>query len=59
MDADLVIFDYDTVRDTADFIESNKLSDGIEYVIVGGEVVYHDKELTGATPGKVILHHKK
>lgn len=59
MDADLVIFNYDTVRDTADFIESNKLSEGIEYVIVGGEVVYHDKELTGATPGKVILHHKK
>ena len=58
MDADLVLFDYDTVRDTADFLESNKLAEGIEYVIVGGEVVYRDKQLTGAAPGKIILHRK-
>ena len=25
-------------------------------IIVGGEVVYKDKQLTGATPGKVVLH---
>jgi len=56
MDADLVLFNYDTVRDTADFIDSSALSEGIEYVIVGGEVVYKDKQLTGATPGKVVLH---
>ena len=55
-DADLVLFNYETVRDTADFIDSSALSEGIEYVIVGGEVVYKDKQLTGATPGKVVLH---
>lgn len=54
-DADLVVFDYATIKDTADFINSNRLADGIEYVIVAGEVVYHDKKLTGATPGKVLL----
>lgn len=54
-DADLVVFDYDNIRDTATFIDSNLLSDGIEYVIVGGEVVYKDKQLTGATPGKILL----
>ncbi len=59
MDADLVVFNYDTVRDTADFMESSRLADGIEYVIVAGQVVYHDKQLTGATPGKIILHHKQ
>lgn len=59
MDADLVLFNYDTIRDTADFLESSRLADGIEYVIVGGQVVYHDKQLTGATPGKVVLHHQK
>ena len=37
-DADLVVFNYDTIRDTADFIHSNRLAEGIEYVIVGGEV---------------------
>jgi N-acyl-D-amino-acid deacylase len=55
-DADLVVFNYDTIRDTADFIHSNRLAEGIEYVIVGGEVVYEDHHLTGATPGKVLLH---
>ncbi len=55
-DADLVIFDYDTINDVADFINPNELADGIEYVIVGGEVVYHDKKLTGATPGKSIRY---
>lgn len=58
-DADLVVFDYDTVRDTADFINSDKLADGIEYVVVGGEIVYHDKKLTGACPGKIVLHNRK
>ncbi len=58
MDADLVVFNPETVCDTADFLDSNKKSDGIEYVIVAGEVIYKDKQLTGATPGKVILHNK-
>lgn len=55
-DADLVLFNYDELKDGADFLNPNALSEGIEYVIVGGEVVYHDKKLTGATPGKVVLH---
>ena len=59
MDADLVLFNYDTICDTADFMESSRLAEGIEYVIVGGEVVYHAKQLTGATPGRVILHGKR
>ncbi len=58
-DADLVVFNYDTVRDTADFVDSDRLADGIEYVIVGGKIVYKEKKLTGAHPGKIILHHQK
>ncbi len=54
-DADLVIFNYETIKDTANFLNSNLLADGIDYVIVGGEVVYHDKKLTGAKPGRVLL----
>lgn len=57
-DADLVIFDYDKISDTADYINSNTLADGIEYVIVAGEIVYEDKKLTGAMPGKTIRFHK-
>lgn len=55
MDADLVLFNWDTVRDSADFTDPSRLSAGIESVIVGGRVVYRDGALTGATPGKVVL----
>lgn len=57
-DADLVIFDYETIYDTADYVHSNALADGIDYVIVAGEVVYHDKQLTGACPGKTIRYQR-
>lgn len=56
-DADLVIFDYDNLKDTATFRNSNGLTEGIKYVIVNGEVVYHDMKLTGKYPGKVIKHN--
>ena len=56
-DADLVIFDYDKIGPGNTYQEPNLLSEGIEYVIVGGEVVYHDKKLTGKTPGKIVLHN--
>lgn len=58
-DADLVIFDYDNIKDTADYVNSNALSDGIDYVICGGEVIYHDKQLTGAMPGRSIYFNEK
>lgn len=56
-DADLVIFDYDKIGPGNTYQEPNLLSEGIEYVIVGGEVVYHDKKLTGKAPGKIVLHN--
>ena len=57
-DADLVILDYDNLHDTATYSNSNSLTEGIDYVIVGGEVVYHDMKLTGKYPGKVIRHNR-
>lgn len=57
-DADLVIFDYDRLHDKANYTNSCLLTEGIEYVIVNGEIVYCDKQFTGATPGKVIRHNK-
>lgn len=56
-DADLVIFDYDRLWDPATYSDSNKLTEGIDYVMVGGEIVYHNKELTGKYPGKVIRYN--
>ena len=56
--ADLVLLDYDALRDRADFITCHALSDGIECVIVNGEIVYRDKKLMDAAPGRVLRHRK-
>jgi len=55
MDADLVLFDKYAIADKADFTNSSLVSDGIEYVIVAGRVVYKDRKLTDAAPGKIVL----
>lgn len=57
-DADLVIFDYDKFQDKADYTHPDLLTEGVKYVIVNGEIVYHDKKLTGNYPGKLIRHSK-
>jgi len=56
-DADLVIFNYKNFCDRADYKNSNQLTDGIEYVIVDGKIVYQDRQLTGINPGKFIRHN--
>ena len=58
MDADLVIFDYEKLHDRASYQNSNQVTDGIEYVVVNGEIVYKDLKLTGVYPGKLILREK-
>lgn len=54
-DADLVLFNYDTIKDTPTFTNGRQLCEGIEAVIVNGEIVYQGKKLTGNYPGKCIL----
>ena len=52
-DADLTIFDPETVIDRATFAEPNQFSKGIVHVLVNGTVVVRDEELVKATfPGK-------
>lgn len=53
-DADLVLFNPDTVAAKADFQNPRLLSEGIEMVFVAGELVYENKMLTGKFPGKFI-----
>ncbi|GKX57401.1 aminoacylase [Leminorella grimontii] len=55
-DADLVVFNYEKLQDKATYTHSNELSDGIEYVIVNGGIVYRDKKLTGVHSGRVLRH---
>lgn len=55
-DADLVLLDYEKLEDTPDYRDSNRTCKGVEYVFVGGRLVYREGRLTGETPGRVILH---
>lgn len=52
--ADIVVFDMATVRDRATFAEPSRTSEGIEAVLVNGQVVYENGKYTGARPGRVL-----
>jgi N-acyl-D-aspartate/D-glutamate deacylase len=52
--ADVVIFDYDKIEDTATYASPHQYPKGIPYVIVNGQLVVNDGEHTGARPGRVI-----
>ncbi len=55
VDADLTLFDPESIKDTATFLEPEKMSSGIPFVIVGGTVVVRDSEIVEeARPGKAI-----
>ena len=52
--ADVVVFDPETVRDVATFDDPNRLSEGMEYVLINGVPVIENGKMTGARPGKVL-----
>ncbi len=52
--ADVVILDPGTVRDRATFAEPMLASEGIEVVLVNGQVVFEGGKYTGARPGRVL-----
>jgi dihydroorotase/N-acyl-D-amino-acid deacylase len=52
--ADVVMFDPETVRDLATFDDPNRLSEGMEYVLINGVPVIENGRMTGALPGKVL-----
>jgi len=54
-DADITVFDPDTVIDRATFAEPNQFSEGIKYVIVDGKIVVKNEMIQpGIFPGKPI-----
>ena len=53
--ADLVIFDPETVQDTATHTDARQYSTGTEAVIVGGEISIEKGEYNGALNGKLLL----
>ncbi len=52
--ADLVVFDPETVADTATFESPHSYPLGIPHVAVNGVMVVEDGEFTGETPGRVV-----
>ncbi len=52
--ADLVVFDPARVRSNATYEEPRQFPDGIEYVVVNGELVVDGGTHSGARPGRVI-----
>ncbi len=52
--ADVVIFDPETVRDTATWTEPHQYPVGISYVLVNGRIVVDETGFTGRYPGRVI-----
>ena len=52
--ADVVIFDYNKIKDEASYEHPFRPPTGIDYVLVNGQVVIEKGKHTGAKPGKVI-----
>src|SRR5262245_33991578 len=52
--ADITVFDADRVVDRATYLEPFRYGEGIEYVIVNGQVVLEHGKHTGAKPGRAL-----
>src|SRR5262249_15175845 len=52
--ADLVIFDPDTLRDTATYENPRSYPQGVHYVAVNGTLVVEDGQTTSAKPGRAL-----
>ena len=53
-DADVVVFDPKTVIDKATFQHSAQYPEGIEYVLVNGQICVEKGQFTGHTAGRVL-----
>jgi dihydroorotase/N-acyl-D-amino-acid deacylase len=52
--ADITVFDPGTILDEATYNEPTKLSKGVEYVLVNGQIEYDHGTLTGAHAGRTL-----
>lgn len=57
-DADIVIFNPKTIIDKSTYEDPKQKPEGINYVLVNGEIAAKDGEVTGATSGKVLRYRK-
>ena len=57
--ADLVVFNPETIMDRSTFEKPHQLSQGVEYVLVNGQLVLDRGQHTGALPGRVLRHQPR
>ena len=55
--ADIALLDPQRITDRATFTEPYRYPEGIEYVLVNGQIVIEGGEHTGALPGEVLERH--
>lgn len=53
-DADIAIFDLETLTDHADYINPTAKNEGMKYVIVNASIAVQDDQFTGVFAGKVL-----
>ena len=56
--ADLVLFDADTITDTATYDEPKQESAGVKIVVVNGRVAYQDGEHTQVAAGRMLRYRR-
>jgi N-acyl-D-amino-acid deacylase len=54
MAADVIVFDPETIADHSTYEDGRKPAEGMEQVIVNGELVLHNGERTAALPGRAL-----
>jgi len=54
MKADITVFDYGQIREKGTFREPNQYPDGIEHVLVNGQLALYEGKMTGSRRGRVL-----
>jgi N-acyl-D-amino-acid deacylase len=54
MKADIAVFDAARVRDTATFEKPHSYAEGVNFVIVNGQLIVDNGKMTPARPGRVL-----
>lgn len=57
--ADLIVFDDKSITDHSTFTEPHQYSTGIKYMLINGQMVLNDEQLTNALPGRVLKHKSR
>jgi len=58
-DADVTIFDYEKLRDRATYEEPSLAPEGIDYVLIGGNIAVNPDGIADRTLGRAVRFNKR